>query len=323
MKIIISRPDNLGDVILTLPVCGVLKKNFPNCQIIFICKKYTSDIVKKCSHVDSAIIFDDLINSSTKDAVKLLKNKNADFFIHIHPNRVLSKLAKLAGIKNRIGNARRLYNFINCNIRLNIKKRRSPLHEAQLSLKLLKPLISTKNITLSEIENLYGLPRIENKIISKKFNLIIHPGSFGSAKNWHIDNFKKLIANLDQEKFNIYITGTQKENEKFYTDLISPFEKGNKVINKMGELSLSELYDFMGSCDGLVAASTGPMHLAAALGLKTLGLFGTEVGINPDRWGPIGKDTEVIIESTTNDTFLNISHDKVLNKVNSWVLNLV
>ncbi len=319
MKIIISRPDNLGDVIVTLPVCGVLKKNFPSCEIIFICKKYTSSIVKRCLHVDKIILFDELIKYSTEDAVQLLKNEHADFFIHIHPNNKLSKLAKLAKIKNRVGNARRLYNIINCNIRLNIKKRKSHLHESQLNLKLLKPLISTKNITLSEISDFYGLPIIKNKISGQKFNLIIHPGSFGSAKIWPSHQFKELIEKLDPNKFNIYITGSQKEKDKFYKDLIMPFEKENKIINKMGEFSLSELYDFIGSCDGLIAASTGPMHLAAALGLKTLGLFGTEVGINPDRWGPIGKNTEVIIESISNDNFLNINPDKVLEKINSWI----
>jgi hypothetical protein len=51
-RIIISRTDNLGDVILTLPMAGILKSEIPGCYILFLGKKYTKPLVDACEHVD-------------------------------------------------------------------------------------------------------------------------------------------------------------------------------------------------------------------------------------------------------------------------------
>ena len=59
-KIIISRTDSIGDVILTLPVAGVLKKTYPQAEIVFLGKKYTRDIVESSDNIDLFLDWDDL-----------------------------------------------------------------------------------------------------------------------------------------------------------------------------------------------------------------------------------------------------------------------
>jgi ADP-heptose:LPS heptosyltransferase len=55
-------------------------------------------------------------------------------------------------------------------------------------------------------------------------------------------------------------------------------------------------------CDVLVAASTGPLHIAAALGVKAIGLFAPMRPIHPGRWAPVGKDAHfVVIDKTCED----------------------
>ena len=51
-RILISRTDSIGDVILTLPVCKILKNYFPQVKIGFLGKSYTRPVIQACSYVD-------------------------------------------------------------------------------------------------------------------------------------------------------------------------------------------------------------------------------------------------------------------------------
>jgi heptosyltransferase III len=57
-SIIISRTDSIGDVVLTLPMCGILKEKFPSAKIIFLGKGYTEAIVNACQFVDEFMNWD-------------------------------------------------------------------------------------------------------------------------------------------------------------------------------------------------------------------------------------------------------------------------
>jgi ADP-heptose:LPS heptosyltransferase len=57
----------------------------------------------------------------------------------------------------------------------------------------------------------------------------------------------------------------------------------------MGKLSLPELISFLNKAHFVVAASTGPLHIASALGRNTVGLYSPRKPIWPRRWAPIGK----------------------------------
>jgi ADP-heptose:LPS heptosyltransferase len=69
----------------------------------------------------------------------------------------------------------------------------------------------------------------------------------------------------------------------------------NRVTDLTGKLSLAELISFINSCDGLVAGSTGPLHIAAALGKRAIGLYAPMRPIFPQRWAPIGKNADYLV----------------------------
>ena len=79
-KIVISRTDNIGDVILTLPLAGILKEKYPDCKIIFLGNSYTEAIVRVSVHVDEFINWEELKDDVR--AVETLKGYEVDFF---HP----------------------------------------------------------------------------------------------------------------------------------------------------------------------------------------------------------------------------------------------
>ncbi len=296
---IISRTDSIGDTVLTLPVAGVLRSLYPSGRILFLGRSYTEDIVKACTHVDGFLNWDELKQLPSGDAARQLAATGADTIIHVFPQRRIARMAMQARIPKRIGTTNRLYHWLYCTTRVSLSRRNSALHEAQLNLRLLTPLGARDHYTLQEIAGYYGLTRLAPlpdsfaAILSPdKFNLILHPKSRGSAREWGLENFRNLIERLPRDKFKIFLTGTPAEGE-----LLQPLVQEYPFLTDLtGRLSLTELMSFISRADGLVAASTGPLHLAAALGIHTLGIYPPIRPMHPGRWGPIGKKTQVFVK---------------------------
>lgn len=298
LRVIISRTDNIGDVILALPMAGFIKKYYSNAWVMFMGKPYTRDIVSLSTYVDEYIDGEEIKNLPKTDALQKLKAFHADVFIHAFPDKKLARLAYKAGIRKRIGTFGRFFHVLYCNKTVFFTRRRSSLHEAQLNLKLLKPLGISGNVSLNEISEKYRIAmpikksEKQNELIDEnRFNLILHPFSKGSAREWSPENYKRLIRLLPQEKYKIFITGTASDSQKIKT----LFENVSGLYQDVsGMFSLSELIAFIGCADGLIACSTGPLHIAAALGKTAIGIYPPIRPMHPGRWAPLGKKAAVI-----------------------------
>lgn len=294
-RIIISRTDAIGDVVLTLPMAVFIKQQNPECEIIFLGRNYTKAIAETCPAIDSFISWDEISNNPVEELVKL----KADAIIHVFPRKEIAKASCKAGIQLRVGTSHRTFHWCNCNRKINFTRKNSDLHEAQLNFELLKGIGITHVPSMGELAGMELLsPKTAlnadlNALIDNgKFNLILHPGSRGSAREWGIDRFAELIKLLPSDKFKIFLTGTEKEGALFRNELATPL---SNVTDLSGTLTLSELILFIQHCDGLVAASTGPLHIAAALGIHAIGLFPPIRPMHPGRWAPIGKKTKVFV----------------------------
>jgi len=329
-RIIISRTDAIGDVVLTLPMAGLLKKYLPKVYIIFLGKDYTKEIIKASSYINEFISWDQIKILKKDKQIDYFKKLKADTIIHVFPNKEIAYLTKKAQIKQRIGTSHRIFHWFTCNHLIPLGRKKSNLHEAQLNIKLLSALKIPTTISLKEIASLYGykkhlapsLPeKLKTIIDTNKFKLILHPKSHGSAREWGINNFKKLVELLPSQKYQIFITGTEEEKKDIGDLLQNP-----KIIDLTAQLSLNELINFISYCDGLVAASTGPLHIAAAFEKKAIGIYPPIRPIHPQRWGPIGKNADfLVLDKICNDckngTFCScmqeISPQKVLEKLES------
>lgn len=333
-RIIISRTDSIGDVVLTLPLCGILKNNFPNCEIYFLGKNYVKDIVESSIFVNEFISYDQFLNNSKQEQIATFKKLNADVIIHVFPNKKIAKVAKIAKIPLRIGTSHRLFHLFSCNRKVKFSRRKSDLHEAQLNTKLLHPLNINKAFPLDELSKLYGLKNIKplkkelSILIEKnKFNLILHPKSKGSAREWGLENFERLINILPKENYKIFITGTKEEGK-----LMKGFLEKNKdkITDLTGKMSLSDLISFINSVDALIAASTGPLHIAAALGKHALGIYAPMKPIHPGRWKPLGTHATVfVVDKECNkckkggvcECIMEISPLQIAQKLKSFMYN--
>lgn len=293
-NIIISRTDSIGDVILTLPVAAVLKQRFPNTTIAFLGKSYTRPVIDACKHVDVFLDVDDFLNKPVSIA-----GEKPDCILHVFPVSRVAKRARQLKIPLRIGTTNRLYHWFTCNKLVKLSRKKSNLHEAQLNLKLLEAFGISESFSLQQIGQLFGLEKIQplpaalaSLIQKDKYNVILHPKSQGSARDWPLENFLQLIESLDKEKFNLFISGTAKEKERMQW----LFDKaGSQVTDITGKMSLPEFIAFIQQCDGLVANSTGPIHIAAALGKDALGIYPPMRPIHPGRWAPLGAHAQVFV----------------------------
>ncbi|MEI6695005.1 MAG: glycosyltransferase family 9 protein [Bacteroidota bacterium] len=299
-RIIISRTDSIGDVVLTLPLAGILKKYMPKSYIFFLGSAYTKDLIDCSEHIDEFIDWTALSQLPEKEAVEMLQTYKADIILHVFPRKEIAVLAKKAGIEYRIGTTNRTYHWFNCNKLVRLSRRNSILHESQLNTKLLKALKIEKEFNLTQITSFYGLhetkilPQEMSALLDKeKFNLIIHPKSKGSAREWGLDNFARLIEILPKDKYKIFISGTSDEAALMQSEIL---DKYDEITNLCGKMSLAEFISFIAQADGLIAASTGPLHIAAALGKTALGIYPPIKPMHPGRWKPVGTNARYFVK---------------------------
>lgn len=299
--IIISRTDGIGDVVLTLPVAGYLKRYIPSLKIIFLGRKYTQPVIESCEYVDKFIDWDTYEAMDEKTRIAKFKEIGADTILHVFPDKAVAKVAYKANVRNRIGTTNRIYHWLYCNKLVRLSRRKSRFHEAQLNLKLLNCFGIPTDLVLNKFNDLFGITRLEplkdefTSLLSKdKFNVIFHPKSKGNGREWGIENFANLAHILDADKFNIFITGTDQEAKM----IGNAFENKNTNITDLtGKLSLKELISFIAHADGMVASSTGPLHVAGALNKFTVGIYAPVKPMHPGRWAALGHNTKIFVNN--------------------------
>ena len=322
-RILISRIDAIGDVTLTLPLCGFIKALFPQSEIFFLGRSYTQAVIETCSTVDHFIDYNKLTALSITEQIALIQSFSLDTVIHVFPNKHLSFLFKKACVPFRIGTTNRWFHWFTCNKLVKLSRRKSNLHEAELNLRLLRAIEITNFPGLNFLYSYYHFDRlvdlpdtILNLLSPDKFNLVLHPKSHGSGKEWPLTTYQKLVHLLPEDKYRVFISGSEKEKPAL-ADWIKTLKAD--VVDLTGLMNLAELIAFLHQADGLVASSTGPLHLAAASGIQTLGLYPNTPPLHPGRWAPLGKKAGYI---ESEDSRLDaISATQVYQKIKEWSKN--
>jgi ADP-heptose:LPS heptosyltransferase len=292
--ILICRNDNIGDVVLTLPITAWLKARFPTVKISFMVRRYAADVVRGCATVDEVLE----VETIEAHPVRFFRESGVDTVIFAQPdmalNRKLAKSAFFARVPNRIGNARqKLYMALYCNRRVRFSKRTLPVHESQFNFEFLRPLGLQSVPELGAIAGMYRWkalrdPQVDALLARHGFNLVIHPKSNGHGREWPASHFSELADLLVAEPaVHIWVTGSAKEGEWLQQNAPDLLQRPN-VSNLCGKLSLAQLSCLIQHADGLIASGTGPLHLSAALGQRTLGLFPPTQPMHPGRWAPVG-----------------------------------
>jgi len=299
-RILIVRIDRLGDVVLTLPMLPELRKCYPDAHIAMLLRTYTGEIVIDNPYLDELIWYDDK-NGLTPfgTMVATLKERQFDAVIVVYPTIRLAWLVFRARIPVRIGTGYRYYSIL-FNKRVYEHRKDAKKHEVEYNLRLLQELGCQVNGTPEFHIHISDLQKKEIRGIAETANIdlgrsyaIIHPGSGGSARDWSTRKFGELAERLHSEmNLQVIVTGTDSENEK-----VNEVVRGanRNAIPLAGKMDLRQFAALIRGAALFVSNSTGPIHVAAAMGTPVIGLYPQHTPMSAKRWGPYTSKKRVFV----------------------------
>jgi hypothetical protein len=118
----------------------------------------------------------------------------------------------------------------------------------------------------------------------KKY-IVLHPYSHGHGREWPLSNYIELGSRFRSLGYRVILSGSLNEQIKLAQHAEEISAAG---LDLSGQLDLRGLIQLLADASLMVGASTGPTHLAASLGTKTIGLYPAKKGLSLQRWAPIG-----------------------------------
>jgi heptosyltransferase-3 len=302
-NILVVRTDRLGDVLLTLPVLPLLHACHPGARVSMLLSRYTGEIVEGNRNVDALLWYDDASRHPVPfmQMVRRIRKERFDAVILVHPTLRLAWMMKLARVPVRVGTGYRYYSLL-LNRRVYEHRKDARRHELEYNLQLLAQLGCEVPARLERPDYGISIPvEAERKILELRQSfrvglerplVVIHPGSGGSAREWPLENFARLASNLQSRKnVDIAVTGTREEVDRAHRCISLA---GGRVVSFAGLLGLKELAALLRSASLFISNSTGPLHLAVAVGTPVLGFYPQITAMSAKRWGPYGGVSNVL-----------------------------
>lgn len=303
-SVLIVRTDRIGDVILSLPLASTIKKHSPQTKVTFLVRNYTKPLTEKNKFIDETITLIEE-NGKTFLAANAARLKNRfDACIVAYPTFKIAFMLFLAGIKIRIGTGYRWYSFL-FNKKVFDHRKYGERHELEYNVRLLSQLGITENVT--EGNAVFGITppheateKVKNDLKSfgisfAKPIVIVHPGSGGSSIDLPIHKMKQIIEVLCKENVETVITGSAEEKELCQSLVVN--NSDGTIINTAGIYNLESLISLIDLSKIMIANSTGPIHIAAALGKYVVGFYPKIASCSPRRWGPYTNKKTIFLPS--------------------------
>jgi heptosyltransferase-3 len=309
-RILIVRTDRLGDVILTLPMLALLRSRYPAAFLGMLLNSYTGQIVQGHPNVDALLWIDRQGMPRPGNELLLELRRHAfDAVIVVHPTPRLAWLMFRARIPVRIGTGYRFYSRLFTHQVFEHRKD-ARYHELEYNIRLLKVL--DPSFTEEHLQPEYGLSpdpaavvRVREKLAALGLQpgeqmVVLHPGSGGSARDWPLERFAVLGTRLVQRP-GVRVVVTGGKGEEAIVQRVAGEMERDGVIAFPGTLTLPELAALLSEAALVVANSTGPLHLGAALGTPVVGIYPQLTPMSPRRWGPYTSAKRVLVPDAPAD----------------------
>jgi heptosyltransferase II len=291
----------VGDSVNSLPLINETKKRYPKSRISVIAKD-NAQVYKNLDFVDE-IISGGMLNL-------LFKFQKYDLAFDLEPFVNASAIMSRYISRYTIGFSGQFRSVLYDDV----VKFENNKHIVQTYISMGRHIgISQAPNKLVELRYSKGVEKKVNKILSEKgassnnrlIGICASVGSTIKEREWPKERFKELARRLTgKSNTKIILIGTKSDYE------LNEFIKINdNMLNLSGLLSLEELFCMMKRFDVFISNDTGPMHIAAAQGIKTIGLFGPNT---PKIWAPYGKGNISIFHPKKGCPYLdNTSHNLV------------
>ena len=297
-KILVVNVNWLGDVVFSSAVFKSLKEAYPQAQIFCLAPSRVKEVLESVPFVSKIISYDE--EGRHKDLrgklrlIAELRQNNFDAAFILHRSLTRALLVFCTGIPVRVG-----YNTKGRGIFLThkIPEPTQTLHRQDYYLRILEGFgisvnerqswLEVDSSHLADIDHML----LERGIGDQDFLIVLNPGGNWELKRWPKENSSKLVERLfhefnGQKNLKIIISGAQKD-VPLVKEILDPLPLNSqqKIVNLAGELKLKTLIALMKRANLVVSADTGPLHMAASVGTRTLAIFGPT---DPEITGPRG-----------------------------------
>jgi lipopolysaccharide heptosyltransferase II len=286
MKIMIRATNWVGDAVMALPALRAIRQHHPGAQISIVARPYVADIYRDQQICDDLILYDPKSGhrgwSGREKLIANLRARRFDVALLLQNAFDAAWLAWRAQIPQRIGYARDARGLLLTKAIPVPKPGEIPAHEKFYYLELLRragwldELTDEPHITL----------RVPDSARQRAAQILLEAGarphsirtavaggaSYGSAKCWPPDRFAKALNNLlTHADAEVILFGTP--NELPVSAAIAS-EMQRAPINLTGKTSIADLPALLSQCHLFLGNDSGAMHVAAAVGLPVVAIFG-------------------------------------------------
>lgn len=293
-KILIRGPNWVGDAVLAIPAMKAVREYFPEAEITVMVRPWVAGLFRAAPFVDR--VWSEPKPAGLSDWTRITRTIRAGGFdlALLLPNSFESALMMFAGgVRQRVGYATDARSWM---LTTSINPSSEVRHQTHYYLDLIKmvtpggvqPSVEIQ-ATAEEREAAWRLLEAEGIPAGSPF-LVLNPGAaYGSAKRWYADRFARVADTLSRElKLTVALIGS--EGERGIAEEVARQISGRTSILN-GKTSLETLIGVLSESSLMITNDSGPMHIAAALGVPTVAVFGS----TDDRvTSPCGARTRIV-----------------------------
>jgi lipopolysaccharide heptosyltransferase II len=297
-RLLIIKFSSLGDIILSTAGIRAVREKFPHHKISFLVGEESKDVLLKCPYIDELLVADlknkDKGLSGLLGIARVLRKKSFDLVIDLQNNRLSHLLSFLSLSINRYGYDNKKLGFL-LNHRIKDEKQRvSPVEHQFKMLKLLGIDLRDSRLELwpGKDEDEYADSLLNSHWLSegqKIAGINLSASQRWLTKSWPIQHIARLCDELGLRNIRVAITGTAEDAPA--AEALSAMVKSQKIINLCGKTSVNELAAFIRRCAVYISADSSPLHIAAAMDIPVIALFGPT---DPARHMPPAKEQFII-----------------------------
>jgi len=293
MKVLVARCDRLGDLVVSLPSFAWLRQVRPDWQIHALVAPENAPIVEHDPAIDAYHTWNLALNAERLAAIR---GEGYDAAVLLQYQTPLARLLRDAGVRRRFGPWSKPLSWWLLNRGHLQRRSRVTRHERDLNVDLMRRLAG-RGVPDVGVDD----PRVwlgpEQQEIGRDFRsrqandagtvVFVHPGSGGSALNWAPQRFAEVANALSRRPgWAVFVTGSH--HDRVMIDAMAPnLEPQVQVVSE--QFPLRDFLGVLSAGDLMVAPSTGPLHVAAALGLAAVGVYPPAPTMSPRRWGVLGR----------------------------------
>lgn len=295
--IIVRMPNWLGDLVMATPILTDLRHHWPEAKITVSCQGILGTVIQEDPHIDDILPFkrpSSWLNlKAHQEILKPLKQGSYDLGVLLTNSLSSAWWFWRGAIQNRIGYATHGRSWL-LDHAIPFPLQRESQHLVITYKMLLEPLgipvsKTAPKLYLSPAEQQTAKDKLAGFGVQKGDIVIgINPGAaYGSAKCWLPERFKQLTHELLQKPHLKILYFGDKAGAPLVNEICKGFP--DRVINLAGKTTIRELMAFIESCSLFLTNDSGPMHVASALGIPLIALFGStsDVATGPYNGGRV------------------------------------